>query len=79
MLLHTSICYQTRRSEIGDKEKESSKNSKIDENNNKTSTMLTQKQIEAKMMLDTVSQRSYISQKVRRHLNLKTIRRDIYR
>ena len=36
--------------------------------------MLTQKQIEAKMILDTGSQRSYISQKVRRHLNLKTIR-----
>ena len=71
---HTSICYQTRRSKIGDKEKESSKNSKIDDNNNKTFTMLTQKQIEAKMILDTGSQRSYISQKVRRHLNLKTIR-----
>ena len=34
----------------------------------------TQNQIEAKMILDTGSQRSYISQKIRRHLNFKTIR-----
>ena len=34
----------------------------------------TQKQIEAKMILDERSQRSYVSQKVRCHLNLKTIR-----
>ena len=33
-----------------------------------------QKQIEAKMILDTGSQRSYISQKVQCHMNLKTIR-----
>ena len=93
---HTSISYQPRRSEIGENEKKSSENSKVDDKNKKTSTMLTssiknreiilqsavvllknpstQKQIAAKMILDTGSQRSYISQKVRRHLNLKTNR-----
>ena len=34
----------------------------------------TQKQIETKIILNTGSQRSYISQKERCHLNLKTIR-----
>ena len=34
----------------------------------------TQEQTKAKMILDTGRQSSYISQKVRRHLNLKTIR-----
>ena len=38
---HTSMCYQYSRSEIGDNEKESSENSKIDDKNKKTSTMLT--------------------------------------
>ena len=93
---HTSICYQSRKSEIGDNEKESSENSKIDDKNKKTSTLLTnviknreiilqsavvslknpstQKQIDAKMILDAGSQCSYISQKVRSHLELKTIR-----
>ena len=93
---HTSICNQSRKSVIGGNEKESSENSKLDDKNKKTSTMLTNaiknreiilkssvaslknpskhKEIEAKMVLDTGSQRSYISQKVQRHLNLKTIR-----
>ena len=93
---HTSICHQPRRSEIGANEKELPENSKIDDKNKKTFTMLTnsiknreivlqsavvllkspliQKHNEAKMILDTGSQRSYISQKVQRHLNLKTIR-----
>ena len=88
---HTSICYQPRKSEIGEHEKVSSKISKVDDKKRKTSTMLTNsikngeirlqpavvllkngsthKQIENKIILDTVSQRSYISQKVRRHLN----------
>ena len=92
----TSICYQPRRSEIGDNKKESSENSKIDDKNKKTSIMLTNstknreiilqsavvslkststsKQIKAKMILDTGSRRSYIIQKVRRHLNLEIIR-----
>ena len=91
---HASMCYQTRGSEIGENEKESSENSKVDNKNKKTSTMLRhsikngeitlhlavnllkylskQKQIEAKMILGTGSQRSYISRKVRHHL--KTIR-----
>ena len=38
---HTSICYQPRKSEIEDKEKDSSENSKTDDKNKKTSTMLT--------------------------------------
>ena len=88
--------FQHRRSEIGDSEKKSSDNSKIDGKNKKTFTMLTnsikdrevilqsalvllenpptQEQIEAKMILDTGSQRSYISQKVLHHLNLKAVR-----
>ena len=93
---HTSICYQPRRSEIGENEKESSENSEVNDKSKKTSTMLTnsiknmeiilqsavvllknpstQKQIETKIILNTGSQRSYISQKERCHLNLKTIR-----
>ena len=88
--------FQHRRSEIGDSEKKSSDNSKIDGKNKKTFTMLTnsikdrevilqsalvllenpptQEQIEAKMILDTESQRSYMSQKVLHHLNLKAVR-----
>ena len=83
------------RIEIGENEKESSENSKIDDKNKKTSTLLTnaiknreiilqsavvslknpstQKDFEAKIILDAGSQCSYISQKVRRYLNLKTI------
>ena len=38
---HTSICYQPGRIEIGENEKESSENSKRDDKNKKTSTMLT--------------------------------------
>ena len=84
------------RIKIGENEKESSENSKIDDKNKKTSTLLTnaiknreiilqsavvslknpstQKDFEAKIILDAGSQCSYISQKVRRYLNLKTIR-----
>ena len=38
---HTSICYQPRKSEIEDNEKDWSENSKTDDKNKKTSTMLT--------------------------------------
>ena len=83
---HTSICYPPRRSETDVNEKVSSENSKTDDKNKTTSTLLTnsiknreiilqsdvallknpstQKQIEGKMILDTGSQRSHVSQKV---------------
>ena len=80
------MCYPPRRSETEVNEKVSSENSKTDDKNKTTSTLLTnsiknreiilqsevallknpstQKQIEGKMILDTGSQRSHVSQKV---------------